>query len=132
MSLSRRGAPVTSVSPPEISPSLHPPSVSQVVPSGKLVALLHGVGCPRLLHGDGTGTLLLDVGVALEAHDHLGVVLVEERRPQRLADLAVVVQQQDVHPLGVLERPLLRRRLEERQEALRGLGEVLGAGLGPG
>jgi len=36
MSFSSSGAPVTSVSPPVISPSLQPPSVSQVVPSGSL------------------------------------------------------------------------------------------------
>ena len=47
--------------------------------------------------------LLLDVGVADEPGDQLGVPVVGEEGPEGLADLAAVVEQQELHPCRVVE-----------------------------
>ena len=61
------------------------------------------------LFGDlGGRTLALYRRVPLEARDHLGVLIVDDERAQGLADLALVVVQQEVDPLGVVQRALGR------------------------
>ena len=51
----------------------------------------------------------LDRLVADEARDDLGMRRIEDERPVREPDVALVVVQEEVHPLGVVERPLVGR-----------------------
>ena len=57
----------------------------------------------------GSLPLVLDRLVPDESGDHLGVAIVDEERSQRLADLALVVVDQEVGVRRVVEHSLFRR-----------------------
>ena len=79
-----------------------------------------------VLHELGGGALGLDVLVAGQADDDLGVLGVGEEGAQRDADVALVVEEEEVDPLGVVQRPLL---LGYGGQPLEGHLSVSGPGL---
>ena len=70
----------------------------------------------------GVGTLLLDGQVAGEPNDEHGMTLVGEIGEQRLADLALVVVQQELQTPRVADRSPLGGDLAEASQRLAGVG----------
>jgi hypothetical protein len=77
------------------------------------------LGLDDLLDPLAGGALALQRLVADQAGDGLGVGLVREERPQRLAYLAPVVEQQEVDPLGVVELVGARDRADAAERGRR-------------
>ena len=89
-----------------------------------------------LLRRHGERALVVDRQVAGEAHDDRRVALVVEERPLRAADRPGVVEQQEVDPVGVVERALVGGDRAGAFERARRVGlarrRLVAAGLGGG
>ncbi len=80
----------------------------------------------RLRDEVGRNAFVLDRLVAVESRHHLRMTVVDEERVQGLADLALVVMDEEVGVRGIVEGPLIERDRGQPRERLRRIG---GAGL---